>query len=69
MNCIASILTQVALQNRKSCFYLIKYYCTNSISKELHKFVQQQNFASNCELWRKREVGEQILADVYDGNL
>ena len=50
-------------------FYPIKYYCTNSIIEELEKFVQRQNFASNCELWRKREVGEHILADVYDGKL
>ena len=69
MTCNATIVTRVTLQNGKSCFYPIKYYCTNSIIEELEKFVQRQNFASNCELWRKREVGEQILADVYDGNL
>ena len=69
MTCNAIIVTRVTLQNGKLCFYPIKYYCTNSIIAELQKFVQWQNFASNCELWRKREVGEQILADVYDGNL
>lgn len=69
MTCNATVVTRVTLQNGKSCFYPIKYYCTNSIIKEFEKFVQRQNFASNCELWRKREVGEQILADVYDGNL
>ena len=67
--CNATMLTRVTLQNGKTCFYPIKYYCANSIIEELEKFLLRNNFASNCELWRKREVAEGLLADVYDGNL
>lgn len=41
VNCNATIVTRVTLQNGKSCFYPIKYYCTNSIIEELEKFVQR----------------------------
>ena len=67
--CNATMLTRVTLQNGKTCFYPIKYYCANSIIEELEKFLLRNNFASNCELWRKREVAEGLLPDVYDGNL
>ena len=67
--CNATMLTRVTLQNGKTCFYPIKYYCANSIIEELEKFLLRNNFASNCELWRKREVAEGLIADVYDGNL
>ena len=65
MTCNATIVTRVTLQNGKSCFYPIKYYCTNSIIEELEKFVQRQNFASNCELWRKREQGSFKNIDLH----
>lgn len=67
--CNATMLTRVTLQNGKTCFYPIKYYCANSIIEELEKFLLRNNFALNCELWRKREVAEGLIADVYDGNL
>ena len=53
----------------KTCFYPIKYYCGNSIIDELEKLVLRKDFPINWELWRKREVRENISADVYDGNL
>ena len=69
MVCNASMVTRVTLQNGKSCFYPISYYCTGSIIEELEKFLLRENFASNCELWRNREMRGGLLADVYDGNL
>ena len=63
------MLTRVTLQNGKTCFYPIKYYCANSIIEELETFLLRNNFASNCELWRKREVAEGLLDHVYNGNL
>ena len=68
MVCNASMATRVTLQSGKTCFYPIRYYCTRSIIEELEKFLLRENFASNCELWRNREMGD-LLADVYDGNL
>ena len=69
MVCGASMATKVTLQSGKTCFYPIKYYCARSIIEELEKFLLRKNFASNCELWRNREMGGDLLADVYDGNL
>ena len=67
--CNASLVTKVTLENGKTCFYPIKYYCSNSIIEELEKCLLRKNFASSCELWRKRQVKEGVLADVYDSNL
>lgn len=69
MVCNATMITRVVLQNGKTSFYPIKYYCSNSIIDELEKLVMRKNFTSLCELWRNREVGEGVLADVYDGDL
>lgn len=69
MVCSASMATKVTLQSGKTCFYPIKYYCARSIIEELEKFLLRKNFASNSELWRNREMGGDLLADVYDGNL
>lgn len=69
MTCNATMVTKVILQNGKACFYPIKYYCINSIIDELEKFLLRKNFATSCELWRNRNVAEDMLADVYDGNL
>ena len=69
MVCNASRVTRVTLQNGKTCFYPISYYFTRSIIEELEKFLLRENFPSNCELWRNREMRGGLLADVYDGNL
>ena len=69
MVCNASMVTRVTLQNGKTCFYPIKYYCARSIIEELEKFLLRKDFASNCELWRNRQMTDGLLADVYDGNL
>ena len=69
MVCSASMATKVTLQSGKTCFYSIKYYCVRSIIEELEKFLLRKNCASNCQLWRNREMGADLLADVYDGNL
>ena len=60
---------RLLLKVEKTCFYPIKYYCGNSIIDELQKLVLRKDFPINWELWRKREVRENISADVYDGNL
>ena len=69
MVCSASMVTRVTLQNGKTCFYPIRYYCARRIIEELEKFLLLKNFPSNCELWRNREMRGGVLADVYDGNL
>jgi len=46
--CNATMLTRVTLQNGKTCFYPIKFFCANSIIEELEKFLLHNNFASNC---------------------
>ena len=65
MVCNNSMVTRVTLQNGKTCFYPIKYYCARSIIEELEKFLLRKDFASNCELWRNRQLTDGLL----DGNL
>ena len=67
--CNSPLVTKVILKNGKEVFYPIKYYCANSITDQLEKLVLKKHFASNCELWRNRNIEEGVLADVYDGQL
>jgi hypothetical protein len=67
--CNSPLVTKVQLKNGKSLFYPIKYYCCNSITSELEKLVLCKNIPESCEAWRKRNVDNNLLADVYDGEL
>ena len=67
--CGAKLTSKVTLNNGKTCFYPIKYFCSNSIIRELERLVQKEGFASKCEEWRKRNVGADEVADVFDGKI
>ena len=67
--CNSTLVTKVLVKSGKPCYYPIKYYCCNSITSSLEKFVLKENFAESCEDWRKRNIDENTLADVYDGKL
>ena len=70
MVCSSSMATKVTLQSGKTCFYPIKSYCTRSIIEESEKFLWK-HFGSNCDLWRKREMGGDLwmfMMETCGGN-
>lgn len=51
------------------CFYPHKLYCFNSVIEQVERLLKRPGVPEMCEQWREREVNEDILADVYDGDI
>ena len=62
----ATLVTKVTLKNGKN--WLLPYQVLLQQQHHQEKLVLRKDFPINWELRRKREVGENTLADVYDGN-
>ena len=46
-----------------------KVFFYHSISSYLQTFIERKGFLEKCELWRKRVVPRNEMADVYDGDV
>lgn len=46
-----------------------KEYCYKSIKGSLASFVARKKFEDSCESWRFRQRDDDILNDIYDGNI
>ena len=57
MTCNATIVTTVTLQNGKSRFYPIKYYCTNSIIEELEKICPTAELRLELQVMEEKRGG------------
>ena len=44
-------------------------YCWKSIISQLESILQRTGIPELCEQWRRREVLESVLSDVYDGQV
>lgn len=67
--CGAQLLKKVILSCGKVCFYPHKLYCFNSVIEQVERLLKRPGVPEMCEQWREREVNEDILADVYDGDI
>ena len=50
-------------------FYPVKVYCWKSVISQLESILQREGFPDLCEHWRRRQVKESMLSDVYDGEV
>lgn len=46
-----------------------RVYAYKSISSYLKNFVLRPHFITSCNQWRQREVSNEYLSDIYDGQL
>jgi hypothetical protein len=67
--CNEPLLKEVILKNGQVRLYPKKVYCYNSVVGTLRRFLRRPDFALKCELWRKRDVPRNFLADIFDGNV
>ena len=67
--CGAQLAKKVILSCGKVCFYPYKLYCFNSVIEQVERLLKRPGVPEMCEQWREREVNEDILADVYDGDI
>ena len=55
------------IKSSKQSYFPLRTYCYRSIQETLLFFVKRPGFADACEVWRCRDLPEDVLADVYDG--
>ena len=67
--CGTKLVNKVILKNGITRFYPLKVYCWKSIIDQLESILERTGIPELCEEWRTRLVDEDILADVYDGEV
>uniref|UniRef100_A0A8W8JHJ3 Uncharacterized protein n=1 Tax=Magallana gigas TaxID=29159 RepID=A0A8W8JHJ3_MAGGI len=67
--CDASLVQEVLLSNNKTKFYPLKTFCYKNIIDYLEQFLSRPDFEAECNKWRNREVIENHLGDLYDGDI
>lgn len=67
--CDASLVQEVHLSNNKTKFYPLKTFCYKNIIDNLEQFLSRPGFEAECNKWRNREVIENHLGDLYDGDI
>ena len=69
VECGVPLLNMVQLRSGATIFRPTKVFCYQSLKKSISLLFQQEHFVKAIQLWRERLVPEEIMGDVYDGNL
>lgn len=67
--CDATLVQEVILSNNKSKFYPFKTYCYKNIIDNLEQFLSRPDFENACNKWRSRDVIQNNVGDLYDGDI
>ena len=46
-----------------------KIFCYKSLKENLQVFVNREGFEKKCETWRRRIVKDDVLSDIFDGDI
>ena len=59
-----------SIKAKTSCIFRpFKVYCYQGIMSTLKVMLARPNFIANCEHWRRRDVPNGVLGDIYDGRV
>lgn len=50
-------------------FVPFKTFCYKTIKSSLQVFVKSEEFEDKCEMWRARHTENDMMYDIYDGNI
>ena len=70
--CGSKLVKEVIIKSGSSSskvFYPLKVYCYNSIVNQIEQLLQWPGFPHKCEEWRTRETQDNVLYDVFDGQI
>ena len=67
--CGTALARKVISGSGKVRFYPHKIYCFNSVIDQVKGLRKRPGVPEMCEKWRKNQVDETIVADVYDGSI
>ena len=67
--CGQVLMKEVKSISRKKIFYPVRTFCYRSIKESLRILLLRPGFEIECEKWRSQNHSEDVLADVYDGEI
>lgn len=69
LQCGSLLLKTVELAGGRKYLYPYMTYCYLNLDVSLQLLLNSPNFLNNCELWRQRKPGTDMLSDIYDGKV
>ena len=69
MKCGATLLRSVRIKGGRTNWHPRKSYCYRSLKDSVTTLVNRPGFLQSCEQWRSRVVPENVLHDVYNGQM
>ena len=66
--CNTLLLKKVRCKNGTN-YRPVKCYPYMPLKKSIARLAKKKNFIKNCELWRERQIHQNILCDIYDGEV
>lgn len=67
--CGVPLLDTVKSRSGATYFRPIKVFCYQPLKKSIALLFQQEHFVKAIQLWKERHIPENIMGDVYDGNI
>ena len=65
----AKLVQEVQLSNNKTKFYPLKTYCYKNVINNIEQFLSRPDFEAECNKWRSRDVIQNHIGDLYDGEI
>ena len=65
----AKLVQEVQLSNNKTKFYPLKTYCYKNVINNIEQFLSRPDFEAECNKWRSRDVIQNHVSDLYDGEI
>ena len=67
--CDAKLVQEVQLSNNKTKLYPLKTYCYKNVINNIEQFLSRPDFEAECNKWRSRDVIQNHIGDLYDGEI
>ena len=67
--CSAALFKPVRVKGEKVNWHPKRIYCYQSLKESVSALINRPGFLQKCELWRTRTVPEDLMFDVYDGQI
>lgn len=62
-------MAQISSKDGKNLYYPHKIYCYKPVKESLRSLLSRNGILLSCELWRQRNIPENTLCDIYDGQV
>lgn len=67
--CEQELLLTVNSPSGKRLLFPFKVYCYRKLENSITELLSRKNFEIDCESWRERKIPDNVMEDVYDGEV